>query len=78
MDSNEMTGEASGEPAPHGEESCTSCNEEPGVGFMQTKWGGVSQHTKAESQAFSTDVSDTRRQRKRQKFRKRPLTKETV
>ena len=78
MDSDEMTGEVSGEPAPHGAKSCSSCSEEPGVGFMQTQWGGISQQTESKSQAFSTDVSDTRRQRKRRKFRKRPLTKETV
>ena len=43
MDSDEMTGEASGEPAPHGIESCNSCSsgsEESGVGYMQTGWGG--------------------------------------
>ena len=43
MDSDEMTGEASGEPAPHGAESCNSGSEEFGVGYMQTEWGGVSQ-----------------------------------
>ena len=50
MDSDEMTGEAPGEPAPHGAESCSLCSEEPGVGFMPTEWGGgVSQQTESES-----------------------------
>ena len=43
MDSDEMTGEASGEPAPHGTESCSSCSsdsEESWVGYMQMGWGG--------------------------------------
>ena len=75
MDSDEMTGEASGKPAPHGKELCNSCSlgsEESGVGYMQTGWRGeeMSQQTESESQSFSTDVSDTRRQRKRRKFRK--------
>ena len=79
MDSDEMTREVSGEPAPQGAESCSSCSEESGVGFMQTEWGGeMSQQTESESQAFSTGVSGTRRQRKRQKFRKRLLSNETV
>ena len=39
MDSDEMTGEASGEPAPHGSEY-SSGSEESGVGYMQTGWGG--------------------------------------
>ena len=79
MDSDEMTGEASGEPAPHGTESCSSCSEESRVGFMQTEWGGeMSQQTESDPQSFSTDVSDTRRQRKRRKFRKRPLANATV
>ena len=40
MDSDEMTGEASREPAPHGAEPCSSGSEESGVGYMQTEWGG--------------------------------------
>ena len=75
MDIDEMTGEASGEPAPHGTESCNSCSsgsEETGAVYTQMgRWGeGMSQQTKSESQSFSTDVSDTRRQHQRRKFRK--------
>ena len=40
IDSDEMTGQASGEPAPHGTESCSSGSEESGLGYMQTGWGG--------------------------------------
>ena len=66
MDSDEMTGEASGEPAPHGTESCNSCSsdsEETGAGYTQMGWWGeeMSQQTESESQSFSTDVSDTKR-----------------
>ena len=41
MDSDEMTGEASGELAPHGTESCNSCSsdsEETGAGYTQMGW----------------------------------------
>ena len=72
MDSDELTGEASGEPAPHGTESCSSCSsgsEETGAGYVQMgRWGEEMPGT--ESQSFSTDVSDTRRQHKGRKFRK--------
>ena len=72
MDSDELTGEASGEPAPRGTESCNSCSsgsEEIGAGYMQMGgWG--EEMSEAESLSFSTDVSDTRRQHKRRKFRK--------
>ena len=70
MDCDEMTGEASGE-----SESCNSYssdNEETGAGNTQMGWWGeeMYQQTESESQFFSTDVSDTRRQHKRRKFRK--------
>ena len=72
MHSDELTGEASGEPAPHGTESCNSCSsgsEETGAGYVQMGgWGEEMSET--ESQSFSTDVSDTRRQHKRRKFKK--------
>ena len=44
MDGDEITGEASGEPAPHGAESCSSGSEESGVGYMQTEWAGEMSH----------------------------------
>ena len=72
MDSDELTWEASGELAPRGTESCNSCSsgsEEIGAGYMQMGgWGEAM--SEAESLSFSTDVSDTRRQHKRRKFRK--------
>ena len=54
MDSDEMTGEASGEPAPHGPESCNLCSsgsEETWAGYTQMGgWGEeMSQHTEFES-----------------------------
>ena len=71
MDSDELTGEASGEPAPRGMDSCNSCSsgEEIGAGCMQME-GMVEEMSAADTLSFSTDVSDTRRQRKRRKFRK--------
>ena len=65
MDSDEMTGEASGEPAPQRTEPCNSCSsgiEETGAGYTQMGWRGeeMSEQTESESQSFSTDVSDTR------------------
>ena len=39
MKSDEMTGEASREPAPHGTELCSLGSEESGVGYMQTLGG---------------------------------------
>ena len=72
MDSDELTGEASGEPAPRGTESCNSCisgSEEIGAGYMHMG-GWVEEMSVAETLSFSTDVSDTKRQRKRRKFRK--------
>ena len=75
--SDEMTGEASGEPAPHGTESCSSGRGVWGRVHADGMGGGMSQQTESESQSFMMDVSDTRRQRKRRKFRKRPLSNET-
>ena len=72
MDSDELTGEASGEPAPRGTESCNSCSsgsEEIGAGYMQMG-GWVEEMSAAETLPFNRDVSDTRRQHKRRKFRK--------
>ena len=72
MDSDELTGEASGKPAPRGIESCNSCSlgsEEIGAGYMRVG-GWVEEMSAAETLSFSTDVSDTRRQRKRRNFRK--------
>ena len=71
MDSDELTGEASGEAAPHETESCKLCSsgsEETGAWYVQV--GGWEEMSETESQSFSTDVSDTRRQRERRKFRK--------
>ena len=72
IDSDELTGEASGEPAPRGTESCNSCSsgsEEMEARYMRVG-GWVEEMSAAETVSFSTDVRDTRRQRKRQKFRK--------
>ena len=72
MDSDELTGEASGEPAPRGMESCNSSSsgsEDIGAGHKQMG-GLLDELSAAETLSFSTDVSDTRRQRKRRKLRK--------
>ena len=72
MDSHELTGEASGEPARRGMESCNLCSsgsEEMGAGHKQIG-GLVEEMSSAETLSFSTDVSDTRRQHKRRKLRK--------
>ena len=72
MDSDELTREASGEPAPRGTELCNSCSlgsEEIEAGYVRVG-GWVEEMSAAETLSFSTDVSDTRRQRKRRKFRK--------
>ena len=72
MDSDELTREASGERAPRGMDSCNSCNsgsEETGAGYMQMG-GWVEEMSATETLSFSTDVSDTRREHKRRKFRK--------
>ena len=72
MDSDELTGEASGEPAPRGMKSCNSSSsgsEDIGAGHKQM--GGLLDELSAtETLSFSTDVSDTRRQRKRGNLRK--------
>ena len=68
----ELTGEASGEPAPRGMESCNSCtsgSEEIGAGYIHMG-GLVEEMSAAKTLSFSTDVSDTRRPRKRRKPRK--------
>ena len=72
MDSDVLTGEASGEPAPRGTELCNWCSwgtEEIGAGHEQMgEWG--EEMSEVDSLSFSTDGSDTRRQHERQKFRK--------
>ena len=73
MDSDELTGEASGEPAPRGMGPYSSSNTEseemrPG----HTHQGVLSSAlSAADTLSFSTDVSDTRRQRKKRRLRKR-------
>ena len=73
MDSDELTGEASGEPAPSGMGPYSSSNTEseemrPG----HTHQGVLSSAlSAADTLSFSTDVSDTRRQRKKRRLRKR-------
>ena len=73
MDSDELTGEASGEPAPRGMGPYSSSNTEseemrPG----HTHQGVLSSAlSAADTLSFSTDVSDTRRQRKKRRPRKR-------
>ena len=72
MDSDELTGEASGERAPRGVESCnSSSSSSESIGAGHTQMGGLlNELSAAETLSFSTDVSDTRRQRKRLKLRK--------
>ena len=72
MDSDELTGEASGEPAPRGMESYNSSSSgSEDIGAGHTQMGGLlDELSAAETLSFSTDVSDTRRQRKRRKLRK--------
>ena len=75
MDSDEITGEASMEPAPNGTQSCNSCSsdsEETGAGYTQTGCldEEMSPQIESEWQSLSTDVSDTRRQHNRRKCRK--------
>ena len=67
MDSDELTGEASGEPAPRGTASCdsySSSSGEMGAGYM-CMGECVEEMSAAETLSFSTDVSDTRQQHKR-------------
>ena len=72
MDSDELTGEASGEPAPRGMESYSSSSSgSEDIGAGHKPMGGLlNELSAAETPSFSTDVSDTRRQRKRRKLRK--------
>ena len=72
MDSDELKGEASGEPAPRGMESYNSCSSgSEDIGAGHTQMGGLLDELfAAEKLSFCTDVSDTRRQRKRRKLRK--------
>ena len=72
LDSDELTGEASGEPAPRGMGPYTSSNSESeDIRTGHTHQGGLlNELSAAETLSFSTDVSDTRRQRKKQKLRK--------
>ena len=72
MDSDELTGEASGEPAPRGMGPYTSSrseNEDIRTGHTQ-QGGFLKELFASETPSFSTDVSDTRRQRKKRKLRK--------
>ena len=72
MDSDELTGETSGEPAPCGMKSCDSCSsgsEEIGARYMHMG-GLVDEMSAAEPLSFKTDVSGTRRQRKKRKLGK--------
>ena len=80
MDSDELTGQASGEPAPRGMASCSSCSwgsQEIGAGYTYMG-GSVEEMFAAETLSFSTDVSDTRRQRKRRKFTKAEILDKVV
>ena len=72
MDSDELTGEASGEPAPCGMGPYTSSiSESEDIRTGHTHQGGLlNELSAAETLSFSTDVSDTRRQRKKRKLRK--------
>ena len=71
MDSDELIGEASGEPAPRGMGPYTSSSTESEVRTGHTHQGGLlKEQSVAETLSFSTDVSNTRRQRKRRKLRK--------
>ena len=72
MDSDELTGKAYGEPAPGGMGPYTSSSSESeDIRTGPTHQGGLlNELSAAETLSFSTDVSDTRRQRKRRKLRK--------
>ena len=72
MDSDELTGEASGEPAPRemGPYSSSSTESEE-MRTGHTNQGVLSSAlSAADTLSFSTDVSDTRRQRKKRRLRK--------
>ena len=72
MDSDELTGEASGEPAPRGMGSYNSSSSgSEDIRTGHTHLGSLLEElSAAETRSFSTNVSDTRRQRKRRKLRK--------
>ena len=72
MDSDELTGEASGEPAPREMGPyASSSTESQDMRVGHTHQGGLlSELSAADSLSFSTDVSDTRRQRKKRRLRK--------
>ena len=73
MDSDELTGEASGVPAPREMGPYSSSNtESEEVRTGHTHQGVLSSAlSAADTLSFSTDVSDTRRQRKKRRLRKR-------
>ena len=72
MDSDELIGEASGEPAPREMGSyASSSTESEDMRAGQTHQGGLlSELSAADALSFSTDVSDTTRQRKKRRLRK--------
>ena len=72
MDSDELTGEASGEPAPRGMGSYKSSSSgSEDIMTEHTHMGGLlDELSAAETLSFSTDVSDTGRHSKRRKPRK--------
>ena len=72
MDSDELTGEASGEPAPRGMGPYTSSSlESEDIRTGHTHLVGLLNELSAvETLSFSTDMSDARRQRKRRKLKK--------
>ena len=72
MDSDELIGEASGEPAPREMASyASSITESEDMRTGHTHQGGLLKElSAADTLSFSTDVSDTRRQRKRRRLRK--------
>ena len=72
MDSDELTGEPSGEPAPRGMGSYNSSSSgSEDIRTGHTHMGGsLDELSAAETLSFSTDVSDTRRQCKKRKLRK--------
>ena len=80
MDSDELTGEASGEPAPRGMGPYTSSSSESeDIRTGHTHQGGLlNELSAAETLSFSTDVSDTRLQRKKRKLRKSRKSQDRV
>ena len=72
MDSDELTGEASGEPTPREMGSYASSStesEDMRTGHTHQR-GLLKELSAADTLSFSTDVSDTRRQRKKRRLRK--------